>query len=872
TTETAETTENAAAPGAKEEKPRKSLLGSTLFVPTVAAGLVIVLVFITLVFNNFIENYQSNSDIESASHLVEINQQIKLYMEEAIDNDWKNAYSMANCIVRGNFDDEQDLYAFIAQQRGIWGVSDIIVYTESGFAIGADGEIRANDQASELVYQATLNKEYMSIIDSAITYTVPAAADMQLQGSKIVAISVVRDVSSFLDNMNFSSFEGAAYVYLTQDNGVVVSSVTHADVAEVYNIMSLLEGRRVICLSKAEEHSLEHILTAEETLTHLMETPEGELYIVSAPVKGHQNDMRLFYIVPEAVVNRTLNRFSSYALWLSAIVITVFVFIALLIFTFIYKSRKRQFDKEIVARERMYDLLVRNTKTAFGLFAVNQDKPIYISPNAGAITGGRSLTIRKTEEGYSLKSDNEVETEAIRTINREMREWDGKSEFHSDYILNTLAPQSSYYAIQLNAIDEEGTEYVGVAQDVTQQYAREEMLKDALLMAERSNAAKSRFLSNMSHDIRTPMNAIVNMTNFAIDSMENPAKQWEYLQTIRESSDHLLKLINDVLDMSRIESGQAVIESEPFDIGTELNKLCDIVRPLCAAKQQTFLADFGGVHTTRVLGDQTKFSQIFMNLLSNAIKFTPERGAVRFIAIELPSLRADIVNIRLTVEDTGIGISQESLKHIFEPFSRAMDRRVNGIEGTGLGLSICKSYVAAMDGSIACESEEGSGTVFTVELFFHKARTALTVPVEAAVWGETPFLGKRCLLCEDNEVNRVIARTILEKLGFMVEIACDGREGENAFLQSAPGYFDIIYMDIQMPVMDGYQAADAIRESAHPQAGTIPIIAMTANVFAEDIEKARVAGMTGHIGKPIITLDLIGETYNALEHAGGKTI
>lgn len=384
-------------------------------------------------------------------------------------------------------------------------------------------------------------------------------------------------------------------------------------------------------------------------------------------------------------------------------------------------------------------------------------------------------------------------------------------------------------------------------------------------MAERSNKAKSLFLSNMSHDIRTPMNAIVNMTSFALDSFSNPKKQREYLNIIQESSDHLLHLINDILDMSRIESGQAVIASEPFSLKGELKKLSDIIEPLCGEKKLTYLTDFSEVSTDAILGDQVKVSQILLNLLSNAVKFTPPKGAIRFTAHERPSMKPELAEFEFKVEDNGIGIAPDSIEKIFEPFIRVDDKRVSRIEGTGLGLSICRSYVKAMGGEIRCESEENNGSIFTVSLVFRKAdKNPDGESNEEPEWSEKPFIGKRCLVCEDNGTNRTIAKTMLERIGFVVELAENGKEGRDKFLLSKAGYYDIIYMDIQMPYLDGYQATVAIRESRHWQAKAIPIVAMTANVFAEDIEKARISGMDAHLGKPIIALDLIEVTSKLL--------
>ena len=421
-------------------------------------------------------------------------------------------------------------------------------------------------------------------------------------------------------------------------------------------------------------------------------------------------------------------------------------------------------------------------------------------------------------------------------------------------------------------MDGDGNSLVGIAQDVTATYEREEATKAAMEMANRSNEAKSRFLSNMSHDIRTPMNAIMNMTNFALESIDQPKRLGPYLHTIRESSEHLLHLINDVLDMSRIESDQTVVAAAPFDIKAELVRQADMARPLCEAKGQTLITDFSGLHRTAVLGDALKLAQVIMNLLSNAVKFTPNKGAVRFTACDIPSLRSDIVDVRFIVEDNGIGISREDMARIFEPFFRANSREVNRIEGTGLGLSICKSYVEAMGGTIRCESEIGEGSTFTVELFFRDAKQtdAEHTRTQDAGAAKFPFLGLRCLVVEDNPINQMIAKSLLERLGFLVDFAEDGNEGAKAFISAKPGTYDVIYMDIQMPVLDGYQATHRIRTSGHPQSGSIPIVAMTANVFAEDIEKARAAGMDAYLSKPILSFDLIEQTNKAIRKNGGQ--
>ena len=833
------------------------------FLPVSAMIILVILMGVGLLFFGIFVEYNENITHESATHLVEINHQMKLYIEEKIENDWNVARSVGDSITGSNYtDDDAAVFDMLLRKRDVWKVTELMLYTENGYAIRSDGGVEANDLASEAINMAREQNGFVSIIDSDLIYTVPVETNLTFNGSRIVAVSVFQNMGSFLDNMNFSSFDGSAWMYLTSDDGIVISKLTNNAAEPVFNFIALVEGKKLKSLDKRDLFATD-LLSATTPTALLMLDEGGTEYVVSTPISAHGAPLRLFYLVPEAVVNETMNGFSAQLIRLSLFVILVFAVAAILFFRYVYLVRKKQFDERLLAREHMFDLLVHNTRTAFGLFTTSQDTPVYISGNAVDVIGDEYWTIEKSPSGYRMQSSADPEPDVIRQVNERMRDWDGRSVFKSGYVFNGSASTPSYFELQLYPVDSENGSFVGIAQDMTQVYEREEAAKAAMEMAKRSNEAKSRFLSNMSHDIRTPMNAIVNMTAFARKSKNDPEKLDAYLQTLQESSDHLLGIINEVLDMSRIESGQIVIGSEPFDIKAEIERLAAIIRPLCQARNQKFITNFESIKTTAVRGDQVKFSQIIMNLLSNAVKFTPEKGVIHFTAEEIPSLREDVADIRFTIEDNGIGISKEYLQHIFEPFSRADEKRVSNVEGTGLGLSICRGYVLAMGGIIHCESEEGNGSVFTVELFFSRSDAVPETDDGFDVPEELPFRGKCCLVLEDNAINLAIANTLLTQLGFSVELASDGQRGIERFLASESGHYDIIYTDIQMPVMDGYQAAAAIRKSDHAQAGTIPIVAVSANVFAEDVDKARVAEMDAFLGKPITTRQLIEETNKA---------
>ncbi|MDC7290352.1 ATP-binding protein [Blautia schinkii] len=406
--------------------------------------------------------------------------------------------------------------------------------------------------------------------------------------------------------------------------------------------------------------------------------------------------------------------------------------------------------------------------------------------------------------------------------------------------------------------------YIFAITDVTHDRQIQENLNAAVAAAEHANASKSQFLSNMSHDIRTPMNAIVGMTKLAEINIDDRAKVKDCLYKIGISSKHLLELINDVLDMSKIESGKLILTSEAFSIKELFEKNIAIVQPQYQAKKQVFTADTQNIRHEYVLGDSLRLNQVLLNLLSNAGKFTPENGSITLTVEEFPQKHPGHAVYRITVADTGIGISAEFLPKIFQPFEREKKLHQNQVEGTGLGLVISKNIIEAMGGRIFVESHEGEGSVFTVEIELPLSQEADDEQHDRVMTQSVCdiFAGKRFLLVEDNELNREIASQLLEVYGAAVECASDGAEGVKAFEDKAEGYFDAIFMDIQMPVMNGYEAAGRIRGSFHPQGAAIPIIAMSANTFSDDVHEALESGMNAHVGKPI-EMEVLAEVLSS---------
>ena len=394
---------------------------------------------------------------------------------------------------------------------------------------------------------------------------------------------------------------------------------------------------------------------------------------------------------------------------------------------------------------------------------------------------------------------------------------------------------------------------------------------EALQTAENANKAKTDFLSNMSHDIRTPMNAIIGITSLIRHDAGNKAKVIEYADKIDISSQHLLGIINDVLDMSKIEAGKTVFKYSDFSILDLVQELNTIFHTQIYEKQQTLTIIKENIQHEWVNGDQVHLIQIFSNLLSNAVKYTQEGGEIQFFVEECETKSSVYAKYRFLVSDNGMGMSADFKDTIFDAFTRAESSITNKIQGTGLGMAITKNLVEAMGGTIDVESELGQGSCFEVlmDLKIAEDRTvALAAQEETDKQDGNILQGMRFLCAEDNELNAEILTELLKIEGAECTICENGEEILKAFEQSAPGDYDMILMDVQMPVMNGYEATRAIRRSSHELAKTIPIIAMTANAFSEDIQHSLAAGMNAHVSKPV-EMKVLEKTIRSIKSGGG---
>ena len=376
---------------------------------------------------------------------------------------------------------------------------------------------------------------------------------------------------------------------------------------------------------------------------------------------------------------------------------------------------------------------------------------------------------------------------------------------------------------------------------------------EALQSAERASKAKTDFLSNMSHDIRTPMNAIIGITTLMKNELHQPEKLAEHLGKLESSGRLLLGIINDILDMSRIESGKTTLNVEKMNLPQQISQLDSIIRQQAGQRRQTFTVNTHLQHEN-VLADPNRLNQVLMNILSNAVKYTPKGGHIRLEVEELPR-NEHFARYRFVVQDDGIGMSEEFQKTLFDPFTREEKSGTNKVQGTGLGMAITKSIVDLMGGSISVESAPGRGTRFEVVLEFpidtgsDHAQKVQALPEEAEE--TSPLSGMKFLCAEDNAINAEILEMLLESKGASCTLCSNGQEIVDAFASVKPGEYDMILMDVQMPVMDGLEATRRIRNGENPLGRIIPILAMTANAFLEDMQKSKEAGMDEHMSKPV---------------------
>lgn len=530
--------------------------------------------------------------------------------------------------------------------------------------------------------------------------------------------------------------------------------------------------------------------------------------------------------------------------------------------------RRERENKRRFRYERMFFRNVNRSEDIVYMILRRSDKKLlYLSENAEKMWGIRAQQIETDIEALEKVTTREYRREFM----RKWKEWDEEGELVQNFVSREPDGKEVWYELTA-AVSEDGKAYLFRFRENTYERAEIARLREEINQAHRDVQYKTDFLSNMSHEIRTPMNGILGMLALSrmsaarmddyCKSSEEYAAISEYLEKAESLSQFLLGLINDILDMSRIESGKLELASEPFDLFEFAEKLRTMFQKTIEEKGVIFKLEILDFDVRRVIGDELRLSQVIVNFLSNAVKFTPPGGQITVTFRQMNRME-DKVHFMIRVRDTGKGITPEFLQRIFKPFEQETATIAKSYGGSGLGMAIADNMVKLMDGQIIVDSEVGKGSDFNVYLALPVDSSQPQEIVEDRILSEKKpeteerpekectIEGMRFLMAEDNEINAEIAMSILEEMGACVERAENGREAVDMFESHEPGYYDTILMDIQMPVMNGWEASATIRALARKDAGVIPIYALSADAFVEDKRRSVSIGMNGHISKPI---------------------
>ena len=934
---------------------------------------------------------------ESASHLTEVFHQSNNVLNELANKNLTYLHMWGEYLKKVS--DESEIRDYIDKAQ-----------EEAGFLyfyfLSADGNYKMlTGEAGYLGLQENLEDKITLGEDIITNAVVPGKQQMLVfaspqshgsyQGFEYDAIAIAYENADIVDVLDISAFNGNAKSYVVHPDGRVVIDHSFEAWGTVYNFFGVLREHSNI--SEKEILELSEKFKERRTDTMLVNLDGSNYYLVYG--SSECQDWIFLGLVQADIVNASMNSLQLRTMLLGGTIVFGFaVFIIELILQKNMISLKRR-DVEILYRDELFQKLSMSVDDVFLMLDAKTYKADYVSPNVEKLLG---ITVEQIQKDISvlgkLHSEDceDPKKNYLKEIQvNEQQEWD------FEYVHQKTGEQRWFHIIAMGSEVNGKKKYILVMSDRTVDKKMNQALYEAVRAAETANRAKSTFLSNMSHDIRTPMNAVIGFTTLAVSNIDNKEKVRDYLGKILSSSNHLLSLINDVLDMSRIESGKIHLEETEVSLSDMLHDLKTIISGHIYAKQLELYMDAMDVTDEDVYCDKTRLNQVLLNLLSNAIKFTPAGGTVSVRLKQFPGTKKGSGLYEIRVKDSGIGMSQEFIQRIFSPFERERTSTVSRTQGTGLGMAITKNIVDMMGGTIEVRTEQGKGTEFIVRLPLRiqseqrsiekiaeledlkalvvdddfntcdsvtkmlvkvgmrsewtlsgkeavlRARQSMElgdafhayiidwrlpdmngievtrqirslgddtpiiiltaydwsdIEVEARAAGVNAFCAKplfmsdiretlmtaigqkqtgaencilpetgsdfrgRCiLLVEDNELNREIAEEILKQYGFLVDIAENGAVAVEKVKNSAPGTYDLVLMDIQMPVMNGYEATEQIRALEDPALAKIRILAMTANAFDEDRKKALKCGMDGFMSKPIVMEELIRELQNNMK-------
>ena len=933
---------------------------------------------------------------ESTSHLEEVLHKSNNMLKEMVRKNLTYLHLYNGFLESTSDEDEIQAYIEAAQQNT--GFADFYFLTYDGNYMTVTGE------TGYLGLQTNLDEKLAHDEDVVVNTALPGKPQMlaficpETQGSyrgfayDAIAISYYNDaVLRLLDN---SAFEGNASNYVIYPDGRVVIDNSVNRKETIYNFLATLRDHSD--LSEEQILALSDAFAQGSSGNLKVKLGDTSYYLVYEGT-AVQN-WTMVGLVPVSIVNASLDQLWFYTVQIVAGIVLGFAVLIILLIARRSHTTLRRKDTEIRYRDVLFQKLSLNVDDVFLMLDAETSKADYVSPNIGRLLGIPWRNVRQDVHALVAlypKDDPDRDKNFLEGLHRgEQREWDAA------YLHQETREPRWFHIVAMGSEVEGKTKYILVMSDRTADKQVNQALSDAVAAAETANRAKSTFLSNMSHDIRTPMNAIIGFTTLAISNLDDKERVKDYLTKTLASSNHLLSLINDVLDMSRIESGKIHLEEVEVNLSDVLHDLKTIVSGQIHAKQLELYMDAMDVTDEDVSCDKTRLNQILLNLLSNAIKFTPAGGTVSVRVRQLAGQARGCGQYEFRIKDNGIGMSPEFAKRIFEPFERERTSTVSRIQGTGLGMAITKNIVDMMGGTIEVQTAQGKGSEFIVRVPLRvqaehrpvekiteleglkalvvdddfntcdsvtkmlvkvgmraewtlsgkeavlRARQSIEmsdvyhaylidwrlpdmngievtrqirslhddtpiiiltaydwsdIEVEAKAAGVTAFCskpmflsdlretlmsalgqkqtdaaqellpqkdadfkGKHILLVEDNELNREIAQEILREYGFRVDTAENGAVAVEKVSTAAPGSYDLVLMDVQMPVMDGYTATRQIRALENPALAGVPILAMTANAFDEDRRRAMESGMNGFLSKPIVIGDLVQELHKIL--------
>ena len=785
---------------------------------------------------------------ESTAHLTEIYHQANQTLYNKVSLNWGVMRMWTPYLECAQSD--ADVRSFLAQAKEEYQFTDFFFVSRDGSYITLDGEqgyLDLGRMLSQLVLEQRPIVANSVVPDKPeiMVFAVPTEKG-SYQGFAYEAIAVTYNNKDLVDSLKISAFEGHGSTFAVLPDGRVVLDSSSEDMRGVHNILAMLKNsagftaEQITALQKAfaagKSGSLEFSI-------------HGVSYYMVYGSAAFQN-WTILGIAPKSVVNANMNRLQYTTMAVMSSIVGMLAVAVLLLVVQSNRQKLRKKDQQLLAREELFSSLSRNVDDVFLMIDTGTGKVEYISPNVRRILGISTEAVQEdfhvlcSAGGYHCRSrlDDLMEMEP-----GTQQEWN-REFIHQE----TGEPRYIHVTGFIN--DAQGAKKCIVdLSDRTGEHQTMLAVEAALEVAEKASKAKTDFLSNMSHDIRTPMNAIIGITTLMKNELHQPEKLAEHLGKLETSGQLLLGIINNILDMSRIESGKTTLHVEKMNLSQQISQLDSIIRQQAGQRSQTFTVSTNLQHEN-VLADPNRLNQVLMNILSNAVKYTPTGEHIRLEVEELPR-NEHYARYRFVVQDDGIGMSADYQKTLFDPFTREECSGTNKVQGTGLGMAITKSVIDLMGGSISVESATGKGTRFEVVLEFpidaeaDHAQQVQALPEEAEE--TSPLCGMKFLCAEDNAINAEILEMLLESKGASCTICSNGQEIVDAFASVRPGEYDMILMDVQMPVMDGLEATRRIRNGENPLGRTIPILAMTANAFLEDMQKSKEAGMDEHLSKPV---------------------